>query len=107
VAAWIRAQQLPVLATCAITELGFVRVLSQAPGYGFTVVQARTTLLQLKKAKVLPFTFIADAHDISHLPGWVKTPKQITDGHLVELAQASGAILATLGQKVPGSYRIP
>ena len=28
------------LATCSITELGFLRVLAQAPGYGFTIAQA-------------------------------------------------------------------
>jgi uncharacterized protein len=107
VAAWIKAQQFPGLATCSITELGFVRVLSQAPAYGFTMVQARTALLRLKRTKVLTFTFITDAHDISHLPIWVKSPKQTTGGHLVELARVSGAILATLDEKVPGSYRIP
>lgn len=107
IAAWVQAQQFPPLATCSITELGFVRVLSQAPAYGFTVVQARSALLRLKKSAVLPFTFIADTHDISHLPAWVKTPKQTTDGHLVELASVSGAVLATLDEKIPGSYRIP
>jgi uncharacterized protein len=107
VAAWVKNQGFPELATCSITELGFVRVLSQAPAYGFTVVQARTALLRLKRAKVLPFAFIADAHDISHLPAWVKSPKQTTDGHLAELARVSGAVLATLDEKVPGSYRIP
>jgi uncharacterized protein len=107
VAAWIKTQQFPELATCSITELGFVRVLSQAPAYGFTVLQAQTALLRLKKAKVLTFTFITDAHDISHLPTWVKSPKQTTDGHLAELARVSGAILATLDEKIPGSYRIP
>ena len=106
-ATWIKAQQFPELATCSITELGFVRVLSQAPAYGFTVVQARSALLRLKRAKVLTFHFITDAHDISHLPAWVKSPRQTTDGHLVELARMSGAILATLDEKVPGSYRIP
>jgi uncharacterized protein len=107
VAVWLQSQQLPLLATCSITELGFVRVLSQAPAYGFTVVQARTALLRLKKAGVVRFGFITDVHDISHLPPWVKTPKQITDGHLVQLANAHGAVLATLDEKVPGSYRIP
>lgn len=106
-ATWVKAQQFPELATCSITELGFVRVLSQAPAYGFTVVQARTVLLRMKRAKVLAFTFITDAHDISHLPIWVKSPRQTTDGHLVELARVSGAIMATLDEKVPGSYRIP
>jgi predicted nucleic acid-binding protein len=107
VTAWIKAQRFPELATCSITELGFVRVLSQAPVYGFTTVQARNVLLRMKKAKVLTFTFIADSHDISYLPAWVKSPRQTTDGHLVELARVSGAILATLDEKVPGSYRIP
>ncbi len=107
VVAWLQSQQFPPLATCSITELGFVRVLSQATAYGFTFAQARTALLRLKNANVLPFVFIADAHDISHLPAWVNTPKQITDGHLVQLASVSGAVLATLDEKIPGSYRIP
>jgi predicted nucleic acid-binding protein len=106
-AAWIKTQQFPELATCSITELGFVRVLSQAPAYGFTIVQARTALLRLKRAKVLTFSFNTDSHDISHLPAWVKSPRQTKDGHMVELARVSGAILATLDEKVPGSYRIP
>ena len=33
--------------TCPITELGFVRVLSQAPQYGLTVAQSRTLLARL------------------------------------------------------------
>lgn len=38
VAGWVRAQRFPPLATCSITELGFVRVMVQAPAYGFTIV---------------------------------------------------------------------
>lgn len=106
VAAWVRAEQFPPLATCSITELGFVRVLAQAPTYGFTVAQARTLLLRLKKASKLSLTFITDGHDISHLPAWVKTPKQTTDGHLVQLASANGAVLATLDEKILGAYLI-
>ena len=52
VAAWLHAQNFPPLATCSITELGFVRVLVQVPAYGFTVLQARTLLLRLKKSKL-------------------------------------------------------
>jgi predicted nucleic acid-binding protein len=107
VSIWVKAQGFPALATCSITELGFVRVLSQAPAYGFTVAEARNTLLRLKRTKILPFTFVPDDHDISHLPGWAKTPKQTTDGHLVQLAVAHGKILATLDQKVPGAHLIP
>jgi len=106
VARWLKAQRFPEIATCSITELGFVRVLSQAPLYGLTVGQARSLLLRLKKTDVLSFTFIADSHDIAHLPTWVKSAKQTTDGHLAELANANGAMLATLDSKIPGAYPI-
>jgi hypothetical protein len=61
----------------------------------------------LKKSKIVTFTFLADGHDISHLPAWVKTPKQTTDGHLLQLASANAAVLATLDEKIPGAYSIP
>ncbi len=107
VARWIKAQGFPTLATSSITELGFVRVLSQAPVYGFTVAEARDALLRLKRSRVLPFVFVPDDHDISHLPPWAKTPKQTTDGHLARLGEAHGAVLATLDQKIPRAHLIP
>ena len=107
VAFWIRERSTLVLATCSITELGFIRVLTQAPAYGLTIAQVRTLLFHMKAAEVFRFTFLTDDHDVSHLPKWVKTPKQITDGHLVELARASGAMLATLDSRIPRAYLIP
>lgn len=107
VASWVRAQRAPELVTCSITELGFVRVLAQAPAYGLTVTQARTLLMRLKKTSVLSFTFVPDANDIAHLPVWVKTPKQITDGHLSEIARENGALLTTLDGRIPDAYLIP
>jgi hypothetical protein len=107
VASWVRSQNLPTLASCAITELGFVRVLAQAPAYGFTVAQARTLLLRLKEARVSRLIFIPDQHDISYLPSWVRAPKQLTDGHLTKLASANGGVLATLDENITGSYFIP
>ena len=107
IANWLQTQDFPPLATCSITELGFVRVLVQVPAYGFTVLQARTLLLRLKKSKIVTFTFLADGHDISHLPAWVKTPKQTTDSHLLQLASANAAVLATLDERIPGAYSIP
>ena len=106
-AGWVQSQKSPNLASCSITELGFVRVLAQAPAYGFTVTQARTLLLRVKKARTSPLKFIPDEHDVSHLPAWVKAPKQITDGHLSKLATANAALLATLDESIPGSYLIP
>jgi uncharacterized protein len=107
VGAWVRKLSNLKLATCSITELGFLRVLAQAPAYGLTVAQARTLLLRMKRADIFQFQFLVDDHDSSLLPTWVKTPKQITDGHLAELARANGGALATLDGRIPGAYLIP
>ena len=104
---WLASRGIPELATCPITELGFVWVLAQAPQYGFTVAHARNVLLRLKGGKTLKFTFIPDDHDVSQLPAWVKSGKQTTDGHLVQLAATKGVILATLDGRIPGAYVIP
>ncbi len=107
VAAWIEGQRSPQLATCPITELGFVRIVAQATVYGLNVAQARSMLLRMKKAAEPAFAFIADDRDASHLPTWVKTANQTTDGHLASLASANGAVLATLDRGIPGAYLIP
>ncbi len=107
VASWVQSSRSANLASCSITELGFLRVASQAPAYGFAVAQARTLLERLKHAASSRLVFLPDAHDISHLPNWVRTPRHITDGHLCQLAKANAAILATLDEKIPGSYLIP
>jgi hypothetical protein len=83
------------------------RVLAQAPAYGLTIAQARALLLRLKEGRASRLTFTPDEHDVSHLPAWVKAPKQITDGHLSKLASAKGAVLATLDESILGSYLIP
>jgi predicted nucleic acid-binding protein len=80
VASWVHtlvSRGDPELATCSITELGFVRVLAQAPQYGFTIAHARTPLLRLKTGNSPKFTFIPDDHDVSHIPAWVKTAKRL------------------------------
>lgn len=107
VVTWVQKMPTAILATCSITELGFARVLSQAPAYGLTVPEARALLLRLKAAKSPQFTFFADANDIAYLPSWVKTAKQISDGHLQQLAAANGALLATLDEAIPGAFLIP
>ena len=93
--------------TCAITELGFLRVLLHTAAGGVTVGQAQQYLKELKASDKYRLTFIADDHDAEHLPGWVYGAKQLTDGHLAALAQAHGGILATLDQGIPGAFLIP
>ncbi len=107
VTAWIRSEQPVQLLTCPISELGFVRVLAHVPEYAYSVAEARTLLTNLKKSKNLQLVFVPDSNDISSLPGWAKTPKQTTDGYLVQLAQSNGSILATLDHRIPGSCLIP
>lgn len=110
VAMWVRRlkkNESAALATCPITELGFVRVLGHAQHYGLSVAQARDLLLRLKASKSPSWTFVSDSHDISHLPGWAKSPKQVTDGHLGELAKANDAVLATLDRRIPSAFVIP
>ena len=105
VATWVAAQEDLSLATCSITELGFVRILPQMTASDLSVAEARALLHRLKKSQ--SFRFFADDHDISHLPAWVKMPRQTSDGHLVRLARAHGATLATLDHRIPGAYLIP
>ena len=104
---WVKSQNSAILASCSITELGFVRVASQTPTYGLTVAEARTELIRIKQLPELSWEFLADAQDISQLPPWVKSGPQTTDGHLVQLAAAHGAVLATFDSKIHGAFMIP
>jgi hypothetical protein len=104
VGAWIRSRRGDSFLTCSITELGFVRVLGNVRSYGMNVAEARSLLTGLK---ALPLEFIPDGNDISSLPNWVKSPAQTTDGHLVQLASANGAVLATLDEGISGAFLIP
>jgi len=107
---WIKDLTLngvPDLASCSITELGFIRVLAQSPQYDISIGQACLLLTRLKVKNTLKFTFIADDQEVAQLPAWIKTAKQTTDGHLVQLAKAHGAVLATLDRKIPTAFIIP
>jgi len=95
------------LATRSITELGFVRIVSQISAYNISLEQAREELKLLKVSQNYDFQFVADANDISHLPNWVKLAKHTTDGHLAELARANGAELATFDAHIPRCFLIP
>jgi uncharacterized protein len=106
VTSWLQPRSTTVIVTTPITELGFVRVISQTPHYRATVAEAKALLLTVKEQRT-PFTFLPDNFDILNLPAWVKTPKQITDGHLLGLAQLHGMKLVTLDEKIPGAHVIP
>jgi len=107
VTAWLKSWQSPELLTCSITELGFIRILAQTQLYKCDVERAQSMLAAMKRIPYLTFAFLDDDQDISHLPLWVKTGGQTTDGHLVQLAAAHGAALATFDSRIPGAFVIP
>lgn len=88
------------IATCAITEIGFVRVSIQA-GLERDAAGAVDTLEGLKQSSRIPFVLLPDALGANDLPAWVSGPKQVTDGHLLELACRHGMQLVTLDKGIP------
>jgi len=95
------------LVTCSLTEIGFVRVLAQTPAYGLSLVDARYLLQRMKDTCPVAIELVADDQGVSHLPSWVHTPKQLSDGHLSALARAKGAQLVTMDRGIPGATLIP
>lgn len=105
VSRWVHSQLDSEFLTCSIAEIGFLRIVTQAPIYSVDLGQAKAILIAAKAS--VPLGFIADANDISSLPPWVNRPWQVTDGHLAQLASAHGAVLATLDQGILGAHLIP
>ena len=92
--------------TCAITELGFVRVSVQA-GLADDIRSAQATLSGMVESSIIPWKRVADGVGVSVMPPYVKKPSQLTDGHLLELARKNKAAFATLDTGIPGSLRLP
>lgn len=94
------------LATCAITELAFVRV---APSASLSpdVASARKALHALKASGGAMFRLLSDDLGADSLPVWVNVPAKTTDGHLIALAARHGATLATLDTGIPGAHIVP
>jgi len=106
---WVAALESPTdrVATCAITELAFVRILPQLPGLGATVSQAKQLLRRLKRQRVVRMELLEDAIGAEQLPPWVKAARQTTDGHLLQLAKRHAATLATLDDGIPEAFLVP
>jgi predicted nucleic acid-binding protein len=94
-----------MLATCAITELGFVRIAGGKSGLAESVSAARAGLQYVKARE--NFILLPDDHGADRLPEWVLTSAQTTDGHLLALARANRAHFATLDEHIPGAEPIP
>ena len=93
------------IGTCAITELGFVRVSVQA-GLQPDVGTALQALAKLKASSPVKVEFWPDGLGVDRLPKYVKKPADLTDGHLLELALEHNAQLVTLDGKIPGALLV-
>jgi predicted nucleic acid-binding protein len=93
------------LATCSITELGFVRIACGKAGFAENVAMAQEDLKRLKAERL--FIFLDDGLDANRLPRWVERSKHVTDGHLLELAAVHRGPLVTLDKGIPGALLIP
>jgi len=105
VAQWVRGLRGDRLATCPITEIGFVRVTCGAAGLASDAAVARQLLAKLKAAAGIEL--LADRNGAANLPPWVLRSAQVTDGHLLALATRHGAQLATLDTGIRGAFLIP
>jgi predicted nucleic acid-binding protein len=107
---WIaaaRKQKSVTLLTSPIPQLGFVRVSVQRTGGLVTVQEAGDTLAAMLGSLGTSHSFLADDRPAAGLPDWARHPSRTTDAHLLRLAEAHGARLATLDTGIPGAFLVP
>lgn len=96
---WRKANAQPELMSCAITELGFLRVSMQA--FHHSAAQAQAALQHMKRH----LRYAGELPDPS-LPGWAQTAGQTSDAYLAPIASHHGARLATFDTQIPGATLI-
>ena len=107
---WIaatRKRKATRLLTSASPELGFVRVSVQRAGGRVTVQEAGRTLTGMLRTLGARHRFLADDRPGDDLPEWCQGASRTTDAHLLRLAEAHGARLATLDTGIPGAFLVP
>lgn len=107
---WIAAakkQRATRLLTSAIPQLGFVRISVQRTGGHVTVTEASQTLAGMVAALGPGHSFLPDDRAANDFPAWCQSASRTTDAHLLRLAEAHGAKLATLDTSIPGAFLIP
>ncbi len=108
--AWIgaaRRQRATKLMTSAIPALGFVRVSVQRAGGHVTIAEATETLASMVAALGAKHVLLPDDRAVRHFPAWCSSASRTTDAHLLDLATAHRAKLATLDTGIPGAFLIP
>ncbi|MGE3311872.1 MAG: TA system VapC family ribonuclease toxin [Limisphaerales bacterium] len=109
-AAWIAQSKRTrgtLLLTSAIPRLGFVRVSVQRTGGQVTPTDAGTTLAGMLTNLGSVHQFLPDDQWATVWPEWCRSAGQTTDAHLLALAKAHQAELATLDTGIPGAFVVP
>ena len=90
---------------CPWCEAGYVRI-ALATRAVPDRAEAQRLLAALRGGRARRRALADDSHATA-LPVWVQTPAQVGDGHLLALAQAHHAHLATLDTGIPGAFPLP
>jgi hypothetical protein len=93
--------------TASIPQLGFVRVSVQRVAGQLSVQAASETLAGMLGSLGARHRFLPDDRPAADFPSWCRGAAQTTDAHLVRLANAHGARLATLDAAIPDAFVIP
>ena len=103
----VKRQKESVLMTSPIPELGFIRVSVQRTQGHVTVMEASETLAGMVESLGSRHLFLSDDSSATDLPEWCRHASRTTDAHLVRLADAHEAKLATLDAGITGALLIP
>ena len=109
-AKWIAAttgQTTSRLLTSPIPELGFVRMSVRRTAGRVTVEAAGDVLAGMLRRLGARHTFLPDDQSANRFPQWCRQASRTTDAHLLDLAAAHGARLATLDERIPGAFVVP
>ncbi len=93
--------------TSAIPQIGFVRVSVQRSAGEVTPEIAGPTLAGMLRRLAPRHRFLPDDREGITWPPWCRSASRTTDAHLLLLAQAHDARLATLDNGIPGAFLIP
>ena len=95
------------LLTSAIPQIGFVRVSAQRSGGQITPEVSGKVLAGLVAVLGNKHEFLPDDQEATVWPNWCTGASKTTDAHLLTLASAHGARLATLDGGIPGAFLLP
>ncbi|MEY2881905.1 MAG: hypothetical protein RLZZ15_4285 [Verrucomicrobiota bacterium] len=98
--AWAKSVGFKSLSTCALTELGFLRVSMQV--FKLTLDEAQDALADIRKHAGVYVT-AAPSPQLAH---WATSGGRTSDAYLAQLAASAGLVLATFDHAIPGALVI-